>query len=562
MKQRHFRSILTITLIATLLTAAVSAAAAGDIYVNNGQSIIPNLDAAYAIGSGGTAKLSGGEIQVMTGSGLATLGTAGTENNGTDPAQKHLEVTGNISIRADVVRVGINYSSGAVETANLTNSVGNGFRFGYFDANRDFQELGSTTATSITVAKDTNVNISGAGTLGCFHVMLDGTYSSFGAAKAAAAAYSGGFPAYYNGNYYAMVGHYQSRAEAESALLQLGVGGTAYTGSNRCIVVTQGGTTNILFEFDCGTTQSLAVSPVTEGQKAQTTYKTYKYYGDFQFVRNSGENMTVINFVDMEDYIKGVVSTEMSEGWPIEALKAQAVCARTYAARNLNGYASQGFDVTGDTYSQAYSGTSRVGTTIIQAVEATAGQYLTYHGSLCDALYFSSSGGGTEDSETVFYDALPYLRGVVDPYEKDAAGINSYSEWTRSWTKSSISSKIKAAGYTFYDLADINVTFSSTGNAKAIKFTDIYGNMAEFKNSSCYTFCCYTSRLNLPSIHFTLEESASNPDVIVFSGGGWGHNVGMSQFGAYAMAKYHAKTYDQILAFYYTGVSLSRGVVA
>jgi stage II sporulation protein D len=272
--------------------------------------------------------------------------------------------------------------------------------------------------------------------------------------------------------------------------------------------------------------------------------------------------MTVVNFVRMEDYIKGVVSAEMTESWPLEALKAQAIAARTYAARNLGGYSQYGFDVTGTASSQAYGGTAAVGSNIAAAVEATAGLYLTYGGALCATLYFSSDGGGTEDSENVFTSALPYLRGVLDPYEEAAADINKYSSWTRSWTRDSIRSKITALGYSFGTLAEILPTYSDTGNVIKIAFEDTEGRTVTFSAGSRYAFCYYSARLNLPSIHFTVQISATNPDVYVFSGSGWGHNVGMSQFGAYAMAKYYGKTYDQILAFYYTGAGLSRGVTA
>jgi stage II sporulation protein D len=160
----------------------------------------------------------------------------------------------------------------------------------------------------------------------------------------------------------------------------------------------------------------------------------------------------------------------MHESWPLEALKAQAVAARTYAARKQGGYGQYGFDVTGTASSQAYGGTAAVGPNITAAVEATAGLYLTYGGTLCEALYFSSSGGGTEDSENVFPNALPYLRGVLDPYEKAANDINGSRSWTRSWTRDSIRSKITALGYSFGTLAEILPTYSDTGNVIKLSF--------------------------------------------------------------------------------------------
>jgi stage II sporulation protein D len=545
---------IAVAALAVILPAAVGAAS--NLYVNDSQSVLSDdLGLSYAIGSSGAVeKLASSEAYVMTGTGLTTVGS--------EPAAGHLEVSGTVRIGAETMKVGLDYGSLAVETSTVENYVGSGFLFGYFDSKRVFHEVGSTSQTALTMTKDVNVEISGAGTVGCFHILLNNTYSTFDEAQAAAATYTGGFPAYYIGKYYVLLGSYTSRAEAESALSSMQVNGSVYSASNRCVVVTQKGTAKILFEFDCGSTYSLALRPISPSQNAQTKYKTCRYYGDFQFARLTGDNLTVVNYVNIEDYIKGVVATEMSESWPLEALKAQAVCARTYAMRNLNNYSSYGFDVTCDTYSQAYTGTSRVGANIVAAVESTAGQYAVYNGSLIEALYFSSDGGGTEDSENVFTNALPYLKGVLDTYEEKAAGINAYSDWTRKIKKSTIATKLNSAGYSFGTFSSMEVTYSDTGNAIGLKFTDTSGKTVSITGSSCYAFSCYSTRLGLPSIHYTFETSGTDPETIVFTGGGWGHNVGMSQFGAYAMAQHYAWTYDQILAFYYTGIGLSRGTVS
>ena len=165
--------------------------------------------------------------------------------------------------------------------------------------------------------------------MGCFHVKLPGSYTSFEEASTAASAYFGGFPAYYDGNYYALVGNYTSRTGAEEAIAA-GIPGETYSASSRCVVVTKAGTTEILFEFDCGSSFSLALRPVCENGKAVTKYRDgERYYGDFQFCRTNGENMTVVNILPLEDYVKGVVPYEMSNSWPLEALKAQALCAST-----------------------------------------------------------------------------------------------------------------------------------------------------------------------------------------------------------------------------------------
>ena len=547
---------LIVVVLLTMLIFPFATKATVNLYVNDSQSVLSaDLNESYAIGGNGIIdKISSSQAYVITGSGLTTVGV--------DSTLPKLEVNGTIGIGADIMKVGLAYGSSTVETASVENYIGSGYKFGYYDANRSFHEVGNTTETSLTLIKDTNIQISGVGTIGCYHIMLNNYYSSFSEASATAALYTGGFPAYYNGRYYVLIGNYTSSTDAENALAGMQLNGIVYTASNRCVVVTKTGTTTILFEFDCGTINSLAIRPISTTQAAQTKYKTTKYHGDFQFTRLTGDDITVVNYVDIEDYIKGVISIEMNESWPLEALKAQAVCARTYALKCLNKYSSNGFDVTCDTYSQAYTGTNLIGPNVSSAVESTAGQYAVYDGNLIEALYFSSDGGGTEDSENVFYNALPYLRGIVDPYEEKAADDNALSNWTKYISKATISAKINNLGDNFGTFANMEITYSDTENAISVEVVDKNGRTVSYTGSACYAFFCYSTGLGFPSIHFTIDDDSLGTDVLVFNGGGWGHNVGMSQFGAYSMALYYGYTYDQILAFYYTGIGLARGIVS
>ena len=548
-----FTIIIAICLVTALLAAPVTAA--GEIYVDPDGESISSLNGAYVIGGDGTTSaLSGSGVWAITASGLEQIGggTVVTPSTPTTPP------SGTIQVKTTVIKVGLDYyySSGrnsSVATATLENYVGSGYIFGFYDANRNFFEVGRTSETRLTMVKDTNVSVS-AGTVGCYHVKLPGSYSSFEAAASAAAAYPGGFPAYYDGAYYALAGQYQSADEARAAVAS-GIPGEAFSASNRCVVVTKTGTTQILFEFDCGSSYSLAVRPVSNGGKAETTYNgDFRYYGDFQFIRTTGENMTVVNVLPLEDYVKGVVPYEMSSSWPLEALKAQALCARTYVMRNINSYGSYGFDVTDDTYCQAYCGTRSANSTTDRAVDETAGMYVTYNGQLCETLYFSSDGGATEDSENVFVSAIPYLRGVVDPYEADIDFPNK--SWSVQMTASEITSKLQSTGYNISTIVSITPEYTRIGNMGKITFTDVNGRSVTVTKSGCY------SVLGLKSIHFTIEESAPGSGTYLIEGGGWGHNVGMSQWGAYSMALVHGYTYAQIIGFYYTGVTISKGITA
>lgn len=514
--KKHLFTVLTLALALALL--AGSASAAGNIYVNDSDGVLSGeLADAYAIGADeSVVQIGSKQTYAMTASGIAPVGDS---DSGYD----------DVPVDLQTVRVGLFYGSSALSEARLENAVGSGYQFGYYDSDRVFHAVGSTAETLIAMVPDLNVSVS-AGTIGRYHIRLSQTYASFDAAKSAADA-KGGFPAYYNGTYYAMIGSYETQEAAQSALSAGGYGGTVYTGTDRCVTVTKADTTQILFEFDCGSTYSLAVAPVSDSGKAVTWCKGFQYYGDFQYTRLTSGVLTVVNFVGLEDYVKGVVPNEMSASWPLEALKAQAVCARTYVAANQNKYRQYGFDMTNDTYCQVYRGLNGANETTDRAVDETAGLFVRYEGKLCSVAYFAADGGATEDSENVWSDTvIPYLRGVKDPYEAD---IDFYC---KSW---SVTVPRPQTG-------DISVTNTPIGNVMTVT-----ANGQTYSKDNVRTFLknvgvTYTSR------HFTVTYNASD-DTYTISGGGYGHNLGMSQWGAYSMAKVHNQSFEDIICFYFTG---------
>lgn len=547
--------LLSVALIITVLSTGNYTSAVSTIYVNDSQNVLGgDLSSAYAVGDTGTVAVTGGTY-VITGDGVVKVGQSGTTEPTTAPDGT------SVKVKYNTARIGLYYyyntsRDTTLYTASLENKVGSGYKFGYYDTSRNFVELGNTAVTQLTMVPDVNTSVT-AGTIGSYHIKLSGTYGDFNSAQSAASRYTGGFPAYINSTYCVMVGNYQSSTEATNAIASLGISGQVFTGSSRCVSVTKTGTLNILFEFDCGTNANLAVRPVNVSGKAVTWFKGYSYYGDFEYYRYVSGKLTVINVLPVEDYVKGVIPYEMTSSWPIEALKAQALCARTYFAANAGRYSNYGFDMTADTYCQAYRGTTSANSTTDSAVDGTSGQYITYGGSLCSTLYFSSDGGGTEDSENIFTTALPYCRGVIDPYEDAVpATMNAYKTWTRQLTASDISSKLNANGYGVGAIVSVAPQYSDTNNIIKLILTDASGKSATLTRSSVY------SVLGLNSVHFTVTQSATDSTVFVFNGSGWGHNVGMSQFGAYSMAKNYNYNYRQIIGFYYTGVNISQGMVA
>lgn len=310
----------------------------------------------------------------------------------------------------------------------------------------------------------------------------------------------------------------------------------------------------LLYQTDYTDSQNmLAVHPLCEDDEAVTWFRGNKYYGDFEYAVLGGAGITVINTLDIERYVMGVCANEMNDSWPLEALKAQAVAARTYVQKHVMSsvyYSLSGFDVTNDTYCQAYNGCTLVGENIREAVLSTANQYVTYKGELIDALYFSSDGGATEDNRNVNGNsAHPYLRGVYDPYEEKVSDINAYSSWTVQLTPAVLASKLGLR-----DVVEYTVVTSATGNVIELGFRSSNGQSVTLQRDNCRT------SLGLFSLRYdvSVDERTGN---FVFEGSGWGHNLGMSQYGAYSMAEYYYKTYKDILGFYYTGVGLSYGVI-
>lgn len=519
---------ITALLAAVLLATApcVPAFGAQTYYVNDGDNTLALADA-YAIGAdGSTAKLPERGVYAATASGTQLLG--GSEYENEQP-----------NIPNGIVRVGLAFGSTALDAVHLQIKTGSGFAFGYYDSDRVFRSVGSTAESAVTVVADTNVT-AGDSTFGAYHVQLGTAYASFDAAEAAARD-RGGYPVFYNGTYYVRVGSYTTMEAASNSAAT--AYGSVVSGGARSVLVVKAGTEQILFGFDCGSTYSLSLAPQSGSGAAITQVAECKdrsgtrsctYYGDFQFTRLSTQDpqkLTLVNFVGLEPYVKGVTPYEMSSGWPLEALKAQAVCARTYVASHMNGSPANGFDVTGTTTSQVYYGTLDASANSDRAVDETAGKFVRYEGKLCETFYFAADGGATEDSENVWVTAVPYLRGVVDPYEKD---IEFYCKsWSTSISRAAV--------------GDVSITYTPIGNAMTVTVGD-----KTYSKDGVRTFLTSVCGLRYNSRHFTVEYDAA-ADAYSVVGGGYGHNCGMSQWGAKAMAQEHGKTYEEIISFYYTG---------
>lgn len=520
------------------------------------------------------------------------------------------------------VKVGLFYGGTALPSANLQNvaGFGSGFQFGIIDNARNFTPLGAvTTETKITMLRDRNMaydatanaytpGLEGNVVVGCFHILMNTPYATYAEAAAAGAGIADSFVKYADGSFYTLIGNYKSLDEANAAAAAGGYPNCSVTsGSAYTVAVVKTGTNQILFEFEHGNSYYLVVMPVSpDGTKCQTWFKGYRYYGGFQYPRVDGGDLTVYNIVGLEDYVKGVIPYEMNNAWPLEALKAQAVCARSYVmlSRKHNG-----FDVCTTEDCQVYRGVGQSNATTDAAVDQTAGQYIKYNDTPIIAYYASCNGGASENSENVWKEKLPYLQGVIDPYEVNIASTVPGYNWTVKYTADEITSRLRGKGYNCGTIVSMAIAqYTATGNVYKVTLTDSNGVKWSFTKGESIR-----SALGVSSIRFNIAGSSeagdiyvndgsgtisgglqssyavgasglsellgqskvyaitgtgevaavgdsgagsATPGVFTIKGTGKGHNVGMSQWGAYSMAKYYNMTYDQILKFYFTGVDI------
>lgn len=255
---------------------------------------------------------------------------------------------------------------------------------------------------------------------------------------------------------------------------------------------------------------------------------------------NTGETINI----PLEEYVIGVVGSEMPALFNSEALKAQAVTARTYALKKI----SMGGTLTATTSDQVYKTNDQLRAMwgnsfdayynkVKSAVLTTKGEVMTYNGSYIDALYFSTSNGKTEDPIYVWGYTEPYLKSVDSKWD---IGKTFFSA-TKTISKSEISSKL---GVNLTSISDITINSLTAGGR--VNSITIAGK--EFSGVQVRML------LGLRSADFTISESGND---IVFATKGWGHGVGMSQYGANGMAN-AGYNYLQILKHYYTGVSVIR----
>ena len=261
------------------------------------------------------------------------------------------------------------------------------------------------------------------------------------------------------------------------------------------------------------------------------------YRGKTQLILQN-DGITAINHVDLEQYLYSVVGAEAVSSWPIEALKAQAVAARSYALYKRNKESNGIYDVDTTIGTQVYKGLDSEYTTTHEAVNSTLGQIMTYDEEVILAAFHSSSGGYTENVEDIWSSPLPYLRAVVD-YDHQSPVF----EWQQVIPVSKIQSLVAGIG-NIRGLQPAKMT--PRGRVITMQVTGDRG-------STTVSGKDLRKVLDLRSTLFRISTDGENLNV---KGRGFGHGLGLSQWGAYYLAQ-QGINYHQILAHYYQSANLT-----
>ncbi len=440
-----------------------------------------------------------------------------------------------------------------------------------------------------------------------YFVRIGGIYSDRNTALSYLNTYkSNGLSAYlvYDNNWQVWAGCFNDSASAANAANGTyaaktgGQGVTVVTSPvrNLRVIKSDGSVVGVL--LNC--TGNFRVYPLLTDSVVYINGKGYR--GHLDCSRYSDSNITVVNVVKFEDYLYGVVPNEIEGKSHPEALKAQAVAARTYTLSQLGKHMKYGFDLCNTECCQVYRGYDSEYPTTSMAVDQTRGQVVTYMGELASIYYFASSGGMTENSENVWFSKVPYLTAVEDPYESSSY---RYSNWSYEYTPQEMKKMLEDRDYDIGDIVNIEISeVSASGRAIELVVTGTKGRAVFTKEktkqvispslpsqkfyitndsvltvqngdhqilsidpgsvriqTSLDTNTYVNAKMNgltvadtnmaIKYVHFN-----DNPSTYVFIGKGKGHGIGMSQTGAKGMAE-NGYNYRQILTHYYQGTEIS-----
>jgi stage II sporulation protein D len=273
-----------------------------------------------------------------------------------------------------------------------------------------------------------------------------------------------------------------------------------------------------------------------------------RYYRGQLLVTRAGA-LTVVNLLDMERYLAAVVGSEVIESWPDNALRAQAVVARTYALNQRKAAVNKVFDVQATVADQVYLGTERETSKLRRIVKETAGIVMWYRGKVFPAYFHSTCAGHTEEVSRVFkYPSIPPLCGVECNY---CTSSKYWGWWSTTCDADALAAALRRKGKNVGRISDIEPLDKGTsGRALRVRITSDRG----VTEVPAYEFRLLVGASQLRNTSFIVRRSGNTFE---FLGRGWGHGVGMCQFGTKGMAE-KGYGYLAILKHYYPGVTFAR----
>jgi stage II sporulation protein D len=512
----------------------------------------------------------------------------------------------------DKVRIGLLYESTAASVLNV--SSGKGVQLGFYKDSAFTSLLEEPTGNNIIIRKDAyyirnnstfteyksiDKAAQSGENLGPYHIQIGGVYNDLNSVNLQIQAIKQkGIVAYpaFTDVWQVWTGFYTDSGTAQKDITniqnKLGNGTYSITALTANSIVADNYTGDTMLIFASGTSH-LQVHPKAENIPYAFKLNNKGYRGDLEIRRFTTSDMTAINVLSIEQYLYGVVPNEIESYSNAEALKAQAVAARTYTVNNLGKHKTLDYDLNPNSTDQMYKGFDGEAASTNKAVDDTKSKLVTYNGKAAQVFYFSSSGGQTEDAKNVWGSDIPYLKSVDDKYE-------ATTSWHYNWEVDLTAAKIKSIMLSRnYDLGDITgMCIAKTSTAGRATDLIIQGSKSkrEYTEDDCrnvfsldsqwYSIStdsdtlikgdstCSAVKVQLGdkklltaaglsltnagvSKNFTVIGDNNSKKVIPaipttykLIGKGWGHAVGMSQEGAKGMANAGFK-YDQILTHYF-----------
>jgi len=259
------------------------------------------------------------------------------------------------------------------------------------------------------------------------------------------------------------------------------------------------------------------------------------------------KGLLIVNELPLEDYLVGLINCEISSQWPMEAVKAQAVVARTYAVYQKEARKNSAYDLESTVNDQVYNGCEIEDSRAQRGVMETTGEVLTYNNSVIQAFYHSNCGGHTESAENVWGYPLPYLQGVECTY----CLASQAAKWEQTIPLYRIESLLRNNGYQVSGLSDIRVGRRNRSGRLVELFLDCANGVqtisaVNFRKAVGYTL--------IKSTNFEVRIMGGDA---TFNGNGYGHGVGLCQWGAKHRAA-EGFDYREILTYYYPGTKLKK----